>query len=419
MQIKSLQEGLRPWQHAAVFLLACAIIISRRPDMILRPQFWAEDGEVWFAGAYNHGWWRPLFHTEVGYFQTLPRLAAALALLVPLASAPLICNLVALAVQALSVNLLLSERSRRWGSLSTRTAFAFMYLAIPNCSEICAIITDAQWVLAFAAFLILLMTPAKAGVQRVFDLLVIALCGLSGPFCIFLLPVKAYTAWRRKDQKAWFEIAVLALCSSIQAYGLLIKSPGSRSSAYLGPSLSLFIRILAGDIYLGAIVGPSGLAVIPGTRAFLLLLLLAIVASALIIAVVRRAPLEMKMLAAFASMVLAASLITSSSYDPSGTPQWQLLAQAGAVRYWLYASLLLLWSCVLGLKHKSVAVKSISMLFIFVLCFGIAFRWRRPPFEDTHFDQMAKSFESEPAGTVKDFPENPEGWSFRLIKHGR
>ena len=41
-------------------------------------------------------------------------LAAALALLVPLASAPLVTNLIALAFQALPVNLLLSHRSSEW-----------------------------------------------------------------------------------------------------------------------------------------------------------------------------------------------------------------------------------------------------------------------------------------------------------------
>jgi hypothetical protein len=64
------QIGLRAWQHAAVFLLSCIIIISRRPDMIFRPQFWAEDGIVWFAQAYNEGWRHALFRTQVGYFQT-------------------------------------------------------------------------------------------------------------------------------------------------------------------------------------------------------------------------------------------------------------------------------------------------------------------------------------------------------------
>jgi hypothetical protein len=127
----------------------------------------------------------------------------------------------------------------------------------------------------------------------------------------------------------------------------------------------------------------------------------------------------MKMLAAFAAMVVAASLISPSSYDPLGIPKWQLIAEASAVRYWLFASLLLLWSCVVGVQSRSRAVKSVSALLLFFLCLGIALQWRRTPFEDTDFAQQAKSFEAEPPGTVRDFTENPHGWSFRLTKHTR
>ena len=42
--------GLRSWQHGAAFLCAFAVIAARRPDAILRPQFWAEDGRVFLWG---------------------------------------------------------------------------------------------------------------------------------------------------------------------------------------------------------------------------------------------------------------------------------------------------------------------------------------------------------------------------------
>lgn len=419
MEKESFQKGLRPWQHAIVFLLACAIIISRRPDMIFRPQFWAEDGIVWFSQAYNDGWWHALFRTQVGYFQTLARLGAALSLLVPIATAPLVCTLIALAVQALVVNLLLSERAREWGPLPMRAAFAFIYLAIPNCPEICGVITNAQWALCLAALLILLMPAANTKVGRVFDLSVILLCGLTGPFCFFLLPIKVYTAWKRREKESWLPVAILFICCLVQAYGLLIKSPGDRSTADLGPTLPLFIRILAGDIYLGAILGPSGIAVMPGTRTFLFLLFVAIVLTTLIVVVLRKAPLEMKMLAAFACMVVGAALISPTSYDPLRIPKWQLIAAASAVRYWLYASLLLLWCSVLGLVRGSRAVKSVSVVVLVLMCFGIGIRWRRPPFEDTHFAEAARSFEGAPAGTVRVFAQNPDGWTFQLTKHDR
>src|SRR5208282_3246621 len=131
----TLDRDLHPWHHCVIFLLACTILITRRPDAILHAQFWAEDGHVWFADAFNFGGWTALFRTQDGYFQVLPRLAASLALLAPLRLAPLILNLVAIAIEALPVNLLLSLRSSVWGSLRYRALLAFVYLALPNCWE--------------------------------------------------------------------------------------------------------------------------------------------------------------------------------------------------------------------------------------------------------------------------------------------
>src|SRR6476659_827700 len=90
------------FRFPALFLSALVFafaVLSRRPDALLNPQFFAEDGNVWFAEAYNFGWLKALFITHTGYFQTLPRLGAALAFAVPLAHAPLVMNLIGLLVQ--------------------------------------------------------------------------------------------------------------------------------------------------------------------------------------------------------------------------------------------------------------------------------------------------------------------------------
>src|SRR5580704_11703742 len=114
----------RFWQHIAIFLVSFAVLVARRPDGLFHAQFWGEDGHVWIADAYNLGWWPALFHTWSGYYQTLPRLAATLALLAPFSFAPLLLNLMAIAIQALPVSILLSSRSSAWGSLQYRAAMA-------------------------------------------------------------------------------------------------------------------------------------------------------------------------------------------------------------------------------------------------------------------------------------------------------
>ncbi len=79
------------WQ-AAVFATALVAIFSRLPGAFLHPQFFAEDGWVWYQQAYNLHWLRSLGIAQAGYLQTLPRLVAGVTLLLPMQWAPLIMN---------------------------------------------------------------------------------------------------------------------------------------------------------------------------------------------------------------------------------------------------------------------------------------------------------------------------------------
>src|SRR5271170_3385884 len=150
-----LVRKIRPWQYVVIFICACGIVIARRPDAIFNAQFFAEDGVNWFADAYNRGWWTALFIPNVGYYQTFARLAASFALLVPFSTAPLVLNSIAIAVQAIPVNLMLCTRSSEWGNLQTRAVLAALYLALPASVEIHAGITNSQWILALIALLLL------------------------------------------------------------------------------------------------------------------------------------------------------------------------------------------------------------------------------------------------------------------------
>src|SRR5262252_1248728 len=95
--------------HLAIFLAGLLILYSRRPDVLANAQFYAEDGERWYRGAYEFGW-RCLLIPDVGYLQTVSRLVALFALLFPFSVAPLVMNACALVAQILPVNWFLSRR---------------------------------------------------------------------------------------------------------------------------------------------------------------------------------------------------------------------------------------------------------------------------------------------------------------------
>jgi hypothetical protein len=408
---------LRFWQHGAIFLFACAVLVSRRPDAVFHAQFWAEDGHVWFADAYNLGWWTAPFRTQDGYYQTLSRLAAALALLAPLYLAPLVLNVIAIAVQALPVNLLLFSRSSGWGGLRFRALLAGVYVALPNCTEMHAIVTSSQWLLALCVFLLLVASTPKDVAGRLFDVSILLLCGLSGPFCFFLLPVAIFLAWRRSDRWRTLEAGVLAALCFIQAWGLLVVNPSGRAHAALGASPALFARILGGHVFAATVLGGNGLAADPSRGVFVFLLCAVIGGIAIIAMCFAKSGIEMRLFILLSALLLAASLISPAAYPPPGVSRWELLAAASGIRYWFFPELTFAWSILWCLRSRTALLKIAAGYLLLMMCFGIVHDWRRPPLQDLHFAEYAKRFEAAPVGTVVTIPISPPGWNMRLVKH--
>ena len=67
MQSEPAWEGIGFGWQAAVFLAALVAVFSRLPGAFLHPQFFAEDGWVWYQQAYNLHWLRSLGIAQAGY----------------------------------------------------------------------------------------------------------------------------------------------------------------------------------------------------------------------------------------------------------------------------------------------------------------------------------------------------------------
>jgi hypothetical protein len=408
---------LRPWQHAAIFLLSCAILVSRRPDAIFHAQFWAEDGHVWFADVYNFGWWAGLLRTYEGYHHVFPRIGAALALLVPLSLAPLVLNLIAIGIQALPANLLLSCRSSQWGSLRFRALLAGMYLALPNTMEMLNNISQSQWPLTLCAFLLLVAIAPKTVGGRIFDISILLLSGLTGPQCFFLLPIALFLALKHRERWRWFAAGVFAALCPIQAWSLLNGGFSSRPHFALGASPALLARILGGNVYLATLLGGNGLAFGPGPRLFIFLVFMAIFGTIFVAVTYFRSALEMKLFILLTSTLLVVSFISPTAYPPAGVSMWELLTEAAGIRYWYFPTIVFAWSILWSARSRTALLRIVSATLLLIMCFGIVRDWRYPAWEDMHFAEYAERFEAAPAGTAVTIPENPAGWTVRLVKH--
>ena len=404
--------GIGPALQIAVFFVCAALVVSHRPDALFNPQFFGEDGTIWYPEAYMSGWLQALFHSRNGYFQTLPRLAASIALLAPLRFAPLVMNLIGITVQVLPVNFLLSARCRNWTPLFARVLLAFLYLGLPNTRELDAAAEEGQWHLALLACILVLACPPRKTRWRVLDIFIILLSGFSGPFVVILLPIALIFWWLRREKWRLIVAGAVAVPAIIQLSALLTSAEVTRSHATLGATPKLALQLLAGQVYLGSMLGQSGLQV---HRSTAVLALIAVLGTAVMAYCFLKARLEWKLLLAFCALVFVASL--KSPMVSMTIPQWQVLRDASGIRYWFFPMIAFVWALAwCATLSKNGLFRFAGVAGLIMTCAGIATDWRYPAYTDFHFPKYAAQFAAAAPGTMVNIPIFPDGWTMRLVK---
>jgi hypothetical protein len=405
------RDGIN-WQwQVVVFAAALIAIFSRLPSALLNPQFFAEDGWVWYQQAYNLGWLRALSITQAGCVQMLPRLVAGVTLLFPMQWAPFIMNLSGAVVQALPVTALLSRRCTSWGPLPLRMLMVLLYIVIPNAPEVHIVLTNAMWHLALLQVLLAFSRPPLSWRGQIMDIILFGIGALSGPFCLLLvLPVAVYY-WIRRQRWTLMIAGILSLGVIVQIFSLAhsVRNPASQP---LGASAQSLLRIVAGDIFINSMIGSGG-AYFPAW----LLALTAIGGLTILVSAWRYAPLPLRLFLVFTVFALAASL-----HDPlirGNTSRWQELAEVAGIRYWFLPSLMFLWAaawCAWDGSNSLLRYAGLGVLLLTTV--GVIRKWPYPPFlPETHFAADVERFKNLKAGEHMLFSiYDPEGRKMELIK---
>ena len=404
----------------AAFLVTLALVVSRRPDGITNPQFWAEDGKLWYAQAHQHGL-AALALPAAGYLQSFSRLVAGLSLAFDLRWAPLVFNVAAAVAQTLPPLLLLSGRfAFAIPDLRVRALAALLWIGAPNGFEIQSNVTNTQTHLALLALLLVLATPPRTAVGRACDVAVILLAGFSGPTCVLLVPV-ALLAWLH-DRERWrlVLLATLLLPAAAQTVTYFTSGGRGREHTELGAGPVTFLQIVGGQIVVAGTLGLDGYRALRWLRGWVYpvgavaagLAGVAFVARALWLS--RSAPLRLFVL--FATLALAAGLASPAI---AHVPRWEGLRIPGAgVRY--YAPPILAWLATLlwsACSDPSVHVKHLSRAALAaVLLLGLPLDWRVAPRPDLDFAAHAARYAAAEPGTVVRIPIPPVGWEMRLKK---
>jgi hypothetical protein len=401
-----------------VFLFFAAIVVSRRPDVVFHAQFWAEDGKIWYADAYNLGVVLPFLHPAAGYFDTFPRLAALAGLLLPLGMVPLMFNCIAIVFQVLPAEFLLSQRCKEWGSVNGRALFAFLYLALPNSQEMHANITNTQWRLALLVLMILFAQPSRSALWNAFDLLILVFSALSGPFIIFIAAIAAilYLSEPPNRQRLRFML-ISGLGALIQGVALLFTGREERvAQAMRAATPALLIQILAKQIFLAALVGRRTLAgfSFESGPSWIIAILAVCVGIAIEGYALLKAPAILKALIVFSFCMLIASL----AFPMTKSPQWPELLASGGVRYWFFPMLAFMASVVWMLHRRNPPlVRAASLALLLVMVYGIVQDWGHPRPVDFRFSDYVQRLSELPPGSTLFIPINPAGWTMQLTKH--
>src|SRR4028118_535532 len=175
------QVALLPW----IGLLTVSLLLwVRKPDSFHNPQFWAEDGSIFFGQQVQLGA-RAHLEPYAGYFNAVPRLVASLTALLPHRHAPALYNAAALLVLlALAWKLYSPRLGLRWP-----LPFALAVVLVPHPGgEVFVCLANVQWILALLLLAVLLQRSPESGAQAAGDAGVVLLSGLPGPLLLLARP---------------------------------------------------------------------------------------------------------------------------------------------------------------------------------------------------------------------------------------
>lgn len=407
---------------AGMLVAGITLVIARRPDAVTNPQFFAEDGSSWFADAYNHGALSVLLRPEAGYLEMLPRLVAIPASHLDLVRAALLMNLVAIVIQVAPAALLVS---RRFQGLvpqpAVRGILGLIYLTVPS-QELNANITNAQWHLAILAIMVLIAVPPVSTLGRAFDLAVLLLSGLTGPFAVLLLPaalIRASTVtWRR-----WFLGIGAAVGATLLLQIAVAASTHRPPTARLGIGAHNLLLIVSNRIVLAGTLAQgrrSDLHLQGTAHGTVIAGIIAAAAGAAGALVLWRASMPLRIFLLFCAGSTAGALL-SPLVSPQGPPAWDVLATSVNGDRYFFAAELAWLACLLWLvsriRWKALRLSG-ELVIIVALASGLALSWQYPAFADDHPARYAAVLQAAAAGTRVVIPINPNPmWSMILVRH--
>jgi hypothetical protein len=392
-----------PFAKTLILIAIALALFARRPDAFISPQFWAEDGPIFFLQQYQYGA-SAIATPTAGYLLLIPRLIAFFSqTFFDYAHIPRIYSLSSLTATLLVASSILSPRLR----IKYKGLLALSLVLIPHYgNEVFLTITNIQWISCLLLVLVILKCKpdrqyGHVAMQQAADIFAIIIIGLTGPFLVVLLPLFLWK-WKRESSKYNCLIAAIALLiSAIQLTIIFSHSSNSGLS-----TLDLDIKALSaflgfkvfGGLYLGSLAS------------FLNRHLLTVLYIISIFAIIKANPPQSNLIyyclyAHFA--FLAVSLLRD------GGPT-ALLPKANGLRYLYIPYVMIAWCLIIELEgaNKRIKIAAITLLAM------ILFSSITSKFQTSYIDYNWHYYSQKIGKEELSIPINPKGWQIN-IKPGK
>lgn len=396
---------------AAVLGLVALTLLLRRPDSLLRPQFYCEDGIIFFWQAYERGGAAALFVPYAGYLHLIPRLFAWAGEALPILWRPAFDNYGALAL-TLGWTAMLCRYVRLDLRGAERVALALATVLVPQGGEVFLTLSNLQWMQVPLLVALILQRPARTRGQLWVEGALLLVGGLTGPMIIFLLPLFAVRWWRH----GWYGRGELVLllpalgAAAIQTWLIAHSERVQFQPPTLAarPWLKALGFELPGRLFLGDQV-PELLG-----NAFWVLTPALLVAAGLL--VWRGAATDgghrrrLALVCLFTGAIFLAAALRTVAHDP-------LILQplASGSRYCYVPYVMAAWALVLlyggvppGWPRRLAGGLLASMLL------ASATRFTAPRQPNFHWARQAQHLQAGEATTVRHPALGPEGWYFEV-----
>jgi hypothetical protein len=203
---------VRPIVRITVVIAAAAIYYIRMPRVFTSPQFWGEDGGLFYAQSVTNGWISALY-PGAGYLTLITRAIANLARYFGAAPAPTIYNYSAIAIALVSVWILTSPRI----DLPYKSVAALAIVATPMGFEVLGSLANTQWILPVTVAAIVLMRPHDKNFILYIEAIFIFFASVTGPFSIFLAPLIIALTYFSHDRTSRERLKLFGVLLSIGA----------------------------------------------------------------------------------------------------------------------------------------------------------------------------------------------------------